>query len=110
VLVVIASGNEGLDGTTLDMKSPQNLGRVDNPLITVGGVRADGQYWANTTPERPGSGGSMTLYAQAVNVMGASNTGNAISDVRVDSGTSFAAPAIVCVLLSLSQHTWLLGY
>jgi hypothetical protein len=98
--VVIAAGNGGLNEETLDEKEPQNLGWPTNPLITVGGVRFNGQYWPNTTPARPGQAGSMTLYAQSVDVNGASNTANGPADIRVDSGCSFAAPAVVSPTLT----------
>jgi len=99
ILVVIAAGNGGLDEATLDEREPQNLGTDRNPLITVGGVHFNGQYWPNTTPARPDKAGSMTLYAQSVNVNGASNSGSSSTDTRVDSGCSFAAPAVVSQIL-----------
>jgi hypothetical protein len=101
ILVVVAAGNSGLDGVTLDQRTPQNLGRADNPLITVGGIQFGGEYWPNTIPAKPGMPGSMTLHAQSVDVNCASNTGTEAKDTHIDSGTSFAAPAVVRDFLNL---------
>jgi hypothetical protein len=73
----------------------------NNPLITVGGVRVNGQYWPNTTPVSPGQAGSITMYAQSVNVTGASNSANAPTDIYAGEGCSFAAPVVVSVLIFL---------
>lgn len=102
VVVVIAAGNNGQDGHHyLDATVPQALGTANNDLITVGRVESDGSLWIPTTPERLGplgagrAGGSMTVYAQAKDVLTYSNKGV----VELSTGTSFAAPAVVSIVL-----------
>lgn len=90
----MSAGNRNEDGAYLDQFTPQNIGSsdADNGLITVGGVTSDGAYWSDTMLDG-GLGGSITVYAQAENVVVAWPTSN--SDTETVDGTSFAAPAAV---------------
>jgi hypothetical protein len=98
--VIIASGNEGQNGTTLDQRTPQALGTADGGLITVGAVNNNGSLVPSSTPEKPGIGGSLTLYAQGSDVVCASNTLLSEEDTQTRDGSSFAAAQIVSPLLS----------
>jgi hypothetical protein len=107
IVIVCAAGNSGVgsSATTLDLTTPQRLGTDTNPLITVGGAISNGSLWYNTTPFDPPpnfvpetlpgfgtlTGGSMTVYAQALNVR-TSISGS--GDYKT--GTSFASPQVVC--------------
>lgn len=102
-----AAGNQGVLPaltTTLDRVTPQHLGTDINSLITVGGAINNGSLWYSTTPVNPPAGfigatldgfgtvtgGSITVYAQALNVRTTiSGTGN------YQTGTSFAPPQVV---------------
>ena len=88
---VVAAGNLGGIGGTLDRYYPQSLGTDSNALVTVGGVNLNGSLWWNTTAQAPGKSGSMTVYALAHNVKTVNSTGN----VESLNGTSFAAPTVV---------------
>jgi hypothetical protein len=90
IVTVAAAGNGGLAGDFLDLNSPQDMGKDNNTLITVGAVNLDGTLWPGSTPDR-GRGGSITVYAQGESVRVASADGG----TSLDSGTSFAAPQVV---------------
>ncbi|KAJ5162033.1 hypothetical protein N7492_007425 [Penicillium capsulatum] len=87
-VLVISAGND--PNTRLEHRIPQMLGREDNAFITVGGVDEDGQIYRKSTPQGE-NGGSLTVWAQAVNVR--CYTNNLVP--RAKSGTSLAAPAVV---------------
>lgn len=91
IVTIVAAGNSG-PSEFLDENTPQRLGTPNNALITVGGVSNDGVFWPQTTIDR-GQGGSITVYAGSVNVVMASYTSDDGTDT--DTGTSFAAPAVV---------------
>ncbi|KAF2721518.1 hypothetical protein K431DRAFT_346376 [Polychaeton citri CBS 116435] len=91
IITVVAAGNEGENGRSLDEASPQFYGTRDNGLITVGGVNAKGALSIQTTFDA-GKGGSITVYALAESVDVATHTDNSGSLQR--GGTSFAAPAV----------------
>jgi hypothetical protein len=93
--VVIAAGNEGQNGTTLDQRTPQTLGTVDGGLITVGAVNNNGSLVPSSMPEKPGIGGSLTLYAQGTEVVCASNSLLSEGDTQTRDGSSFAAAQVV---------------
>jgi hypothetical protein len=89
IVVTIPTGNQA--PTSLAMVTPQNLGTTDNALITVGGVEKDGSLFTDSNPDL-GTGGSITIYAAARQVLVASidsDTATTMAD-----GTSVAAPAI----------------
>jgi hypothetical protein len=114
VVVVCAAGNNGISfPKTLDMITPQHFGTDTNPLITVGGSINNGSLWYDTTPFAPPAGqafpnlgapfgqltgGSITVYAQALNVK---TTQSGTGDLQT--GTSFASPQVVsfCECLSM---------
>jgi hypothetical protein len=105
IVVVVAAGNDGFGPlSTLDRQTPQRLGTDTNPLITVGGAINNGSLYYDTTPFNPPAGtvwetipgigtltgGSMTVYAQALDVR------TVIADPGdFQNGTSFAAPQVV---------------
>lgn len=92
IITVVAAGNWGETlGASVEKLTPQNWGHPNNPLITVGGVKRDGALWPESSFD-VGKGGSITVYAVAENVHGANAYRDGIP--RVDSGTSFAAPAV----------------
>lgn len=95
ITTVICAGNNEGTSFYLDDKTPQNLGTTSNGLITVGGVTAAGVLWPQTIPSR-GFGGSISIYAQAENVVVAGTSSNDAS--AVVPGTSVAAPAVVCCI------------
>ena len=76
----------------MDRNTPQAIGTANNGLITVGGVSYSGVFWDQTTRDR-GQGGSISVYAASEDVVMASITSN--TGTVTDSGTSFAAPAVV---------------
>ncbi|KAK4543623.1 hypothetical protein LTR36_005268 [Oleoguttula mirabilis] len=90
-ITVVAAGNDGSIGHSLDENTPQSLGTPSNGLITVGGVDRNGVLSPMTTLDA-GKGGSITTYALSEAVFIAdfkSNTGG-----KFEPGTSFAAPAV----------------
>jgi len=91
IVVVVAAGNGG-PGTSLDQVAPQNQGSSNIALITVGGLDNRGQFFKITTRDRA-RGGSITIHAGAKDV----HIPDAQKDTGtiVDSGTSYAAPAVV---------------
>ena len=89
ITVVIPAGNEAPTG--LHQISPQNLGTTDNGLITVGGVEKNGALFTDTNPDL-GSGGSISIYAAARDVLCASTDSD--SATKLVTGTSVAAPAV----------------
>ncbi|KAK4694278.1 hypothetical protein P7C71_g3279, partial [Lecanoromycetidae sp. Uapishka_2] len=91
VVTVVAAGNDGLLYGELGNFVPTRLGGPNSPLITVGGTYNNGYLWEATRPQNGGPG-SIDIYAQAYNVTCASSTDPHGS--RIDSGTSFAAPAV----------------
>lgn len=91
VITVTAAGNAGLLGQTLDQTTPQKHGTPSNGLITVGGVEVNGVLYPETNRDR-GQGGSLTLYAIARDVAGASFQDD--SGSRTETGTSMAARAV----------------
>jgi subtilisin family serine protease len=103
ITVVIAAGNEG-DESHLDEFTPQNLGAISNELITVGGVDREGKYFSGTNNDPTGGQGAVNLYAGAIDVISAVKTGD--HDTSADTGTSFAAPAVVSLqfLLCLLRY------
>jgi hypothetical protein len=106
VVIVCAAGNDGIGPLKpLDIISPQRFGTDTNPLITVGGAINNGSLWYDTTPVYPPAsfvpptlpapfgtltGGSITVYAQALNVR---TTRSGTGDYQT--GTSFASPQVV---------------
>ena len=91
MITVVAAGNDGNVGGALSSTVPQVLGTAGNGLITVGGVNDKGELDDITTFDE-GTGGSMTVYALSVGVIGAdyqTNDGSVMA-----SGTSAAAPAV----------------
>ena len=89
ITVVIPTGNDAPTG--LDRITPQNLGTTDNGLITVGGVEKNGALFPDTNPDL-GSGGSISIYAAARDVLVAGiDSDSATTEVT---GTSLAAPAV----------------
>lgn len=107
IITIVAAGNEGEDfAGTLDRFAPTNNGKDDNPLITVGGVHADGKVWTKTTWKKTGgvdSEGSISVYALAHQVLGAGSIrgedGQWLYNEATDAtekrdGTSQAAPAV----------------
>ena len=106
VVIVCAAGNDGQGPTaTLDIVSPQRFGTDTNALITVGGAINNGSLWWETTPVDPPAGfvppvlpapfgtltgGSITVYAQALQVR---TTRSGTGDLK--DGTSFASPQVV---------------
>jgi hypothetical protein len=110
VVVVCAAGNNGINTIrtpqrSLDIITPQLFGTDTNPLITVGGTINNGSLWYETTPVNPPAGfvgpniagfgqltgGSITVYAQALEV--ATSASSATGDLQT--GTSFASPQVV---------------
>ena len=92
VIFVIAAGNDGVTGHSLDEWLPQRLGTATNGLITVGGVHSNGVLDDITTFDN-NNGGSLTVYALS--------RGVTVANYQVDSGsmigppgTSLAAPAV----------------
>jgi subtilisin family serine protease len=89
ITVVIPTGNDAPTG--LDRITPQNLGTTANGLITVGGVEKNGALFPDTNPDL-GSGGSISIYAAARDVLVAGiDSDSAMAEVT---GTSLAAPAV----------------
>ncbi|KAI9693382.1 MAG: hypothetical protein M1820_009311 [Bogoriella megaspora] len=86
---------------SLDFVLPQRLGTDTNNLITVGGCLDTGYLWYPSTPRirSHGNAGSVTVYAQAHDVLTASNMDN--KKVWSDDGTSFAAPAVAGLIAYL---------
>lgn len=106
VSIVAAAGNEGelkkaTDPTIyLDQTSPGSIGTETNSVITVGGVNNAGAYWPGTTPCRARHAGSITVYAQAVDVYIAISHPTDVDIYLVRSGTSYSAPAVVRIMVS----------
>ena len=92
VIFVVAAGNDGENGHSLDEFVPQQLGTQQNSLITVGGVYSNGVLDTITTFDK-GEGGSISVYALSRNVMVADFRNNAGSIIG-NPGTSLAAPAV----------------
>jgi hypothetical protein len=89
ITVVIPTGNDAPND--LDSITPQNLGTTANGLITVGGVEKNGALFPDTNPDL-GSGGSISIYAAARDVLVAGiDSDSATAEVT---GTSLAAPAV----------------
>lgn len=107
ILLVVAAGNNGNSNPNnlwkmayLDEYAPQYLGTEDNIMITVGGVGPDGRLDPISTRMKPGTSGSITVYAQSAGVKVATNwKGPPDGSERTTylDGTSFAAPAVVSV-------------
>lgn len=90
VPVVVAAGNGGSQ-TPMDRTTPQNLGVELNSFLTVGGVDRKGVFYRDTSLS--GSLSGLDVYAGAVDVdLADPNNDNGYV---TDTGTSFAAPAIV---------------
>jgi hypothetical protein len=100
---ILSLGKRAADFKTLTV-TPQKFGTDTNPLITVGGTINNGSLWYSTTPFNPNSGfppttidgfgtltgGSITVYAQALQVQ---TTRSGTGDFQ--DGTSFASPQVV---------------
>lgn len=117
---VVAAGNTGLkvvgnapSTETLSDVLPGCLGTDDNNIITVGGVNSDGSLWTSSTPQGPNvwrwdwagqtrEPGSITVYGQASQVK-APISGSNDKYLMMD-GTSFAAPAVVSILVRVCRH------
>ncbi|KAI9697499.1 MAG: hypothetical protein M1820_007765 [Bogoriella megaspora] len=86
---------------SLDFTYPQRLGTNTNNVITVGGCEPDGYLWAKSTPfiKSNGGWGSITTYAQALDVQAASNRNNDKKEER--SGTSMSAPLVAGLIAYL---------
>ena len=95
IAIVLAAGNDALLGISQDKITPQNLNGANSDLITVGGVDSSGILYDRTTPDI-GNGGSINIYGGAVDVPLADFLSN--DGTRFDTGTSFAAPAIVSIV------------
>ena len=116
IITVVPAGNSGkVHKLSMDKTAPQNLGREDNALITVGGVDLRGVYWPGTAFD-VGKGGSITIYAMAEGVIGVG--ANSIGDpwaTKIGIGTSFASPMVAglaayfALLLSL-RGEWRTGH
>ena len=89
IVVTIPTGNDA--PTSLAMVTPQNLGTTDNALITVAGVERDGSLFTNSNPVL-GTGGSITVYAAAREVLVASTDSD--TSTTMLTGTSLASPAV----------------
>lgn len=101
ITIVVAAGNEGRLHN-LDEYVPQEFGNDDRfEMITVGGVDREGKYYKHTVNSR-GQGGEVNLYAGAVDVVGADANGKDNLASRTDTGSSLAAPAVVCFPISTS--------
>lgn len=98
VVIVVAAGNDG-NIVTLDQIVPQEFDTNDNELITVGGVSKTGLYYEKTTNKKGQLPGQVNHYAGAMDVTLAKYDGDD-SATKVETGTSFAAPAVVCLLIS----------
>lgn len=102
IVTVIAAGNKGADGYTLDSDIPATLGTSTNPLITVGASDVNGIRWPGTTIEdhdntHSGSGGSISIWAQGDNTGSVENIQCAkpgTQGFQMRHGTSVAAPQI----------------
>lgn len=95
IVVVVAAGNRRTVDF-VDLQCPTNMGAIDNPLITVGSVDDDGELGRNSWV-RPGLGGSITVYAQGVDVWAAGNNPNRPDEVVGRTGTSVASPQVVSI-------------
>ena len=95
-VLVVAAGNWGREHTQ-DLNLPHVLGRDDNMIITVGGVKADGSFHDITTLPKNDRSGTITVYAQSLSVpvlkYGPETPPEGEKDLM--KGTSLAAPAVV---------------
>ncbi|KAJ5095403.1 hypothetical protein NUU61_004759 [Penicillium alfredii] len=98
VPLVVAAGNDGLEGRTLDDSFLTALSRPGNNIIPIGGVQADGTLWIQTTPD--GRRSRISAYTVCTDLDTLDDHGRYIS--HYDSGTSPAA-AITSGMLA----TWL---
>lgn len=96
ITLVVAAGNEG-ETHTLDQITPQDFGTDERfNFITVGGVDKQGKYYIKTTNKKDAnSPGKVDIYAGAVDVT-AAKYDEAGDSSTTDTGTSLAAPAVVC--------------
>jgi Subtilase family len=98
VILVLAAGNDGQgsERTTLGDLVPQSFGSENNDIITVGAVTFNGDLYPETTPQGGGlaqSGtGDITVYAQGYQVI----SWHAGRQTGIGTGTSLAAPIVVC--------------
>jgi hypothetical protein len=76
---------------------PQKLGTSENGLITVGGVERDGTRYVDTTTERPGEGGHISVWAPARDIRVPSFVPNPIYESHT--GTSQASAIVVSLSL-----------
>ena len=100
--VIMAAGNYGGPGDLqqlpnfvpqyIDNSFPQNLGTADSPVIMVGSTNGKGQLSYFSSPGRGKV--PVSLYAQGEAV----SSYDFITGPRLRSGTSFAAPIVVCAL------------
>ncbi|KAJ5573894.1 uncharacterized protein N7459_008321 [Penicillium hispanicum] len=98
---VTSAGNTGTTpGSGLEQRTPTNLGTDSDSLVTVGGVKDNGNLWRLTVPERPNQAGSMSVYAQAEDV----ETINAYGAEADVSGTSYAAATISGLMAYFLGH------
>ena len=90
-VLVVAPGNQGNEKDAYQERwLPAALGRNDNIMITVGGVKPDGRFHDSTPLPRDENSGTITVYAQSSKVSMMWNGKEALLE-----GTSFAAPAVV---------------
>ena len=95
IITVVAAGNDGMlqESGALHKHTPQNHGKPNNALITVGSVDERGVLVLDTSYDRGvGFGGSLTVYAVGKNVRGAGGASN--DDVAYFPGTSQASAAV----------------
>lgn len=106
VTIVVAAGNRGLEpgrnapDVFLAETYPMKWVTKNSPFILVGGTYADGSLWEMTTPDSPQAGVLSTVYAQGADIPTCAMDGQVIDD---NSGTSYAAPAVVRSLLVSCQ-------
>ncbi|KAL8685172.1 MAG: hypothetical protein Q9224_005931, partial [Gallowayella concinna] len=82
--------------------SPQRFARPNNPLINVGAIRYNGDYWPGNLPTGshrflPFDGhltGENTIYALGAAIQVANGNPENPAVYRIDSGSSFAAPQV----------------
>jgi subtilisin family serine protease len=102
VTVVMAAGNESDE--FLDIKVPQKFGSTTNGIITVGAVKTDGTIYEETSGQRAGKAGSLSVFGPGEAIMAPGN-GGLIGAPGENTGTSPAAAITVGSLYSLAHST-----